>query len=176
VKKVAVLATLCILLFNTMGYFIVFKSMQLAVKHDIKRRIKENVPAAELTVIRISDSDKAMQGRIHWIEGKEFRLDGRMYDVVRSERRGDTTIYYCINDVQEETLFANLDKQVKEQNQNNPQSSQKRTNLLKILIHEALVTSKELKNFLIFLGEINTYQKPMLSEINTSPPAPPPKS
>ncbi len=159
-----------------MGYFIVFKSMQLAVKSDIKRRIKEKLPESELTVIRLSDNDKTMHDRMRWIEGTEFRLDGNMYDVVRSERVGDTTIYYCINDVQEESLFVNLDKQVKEQDQNNPQSNQKRTNLLKILVQEALMTSKELKNFSVLLGEISIFERPMVSEIAFSPPAPPPKS
>lgn len=35
-----------------------------------------------------------------------------MYDVVQTRTSGDSTYFMCINDVSEERLFANLDRQV----------------------------------------------------------------
>ena len=74
-------------------------------------RIKNAVPYHELHAINASQ----IKTKMHWFqEENEFRLDGKMYDIVQVETKGAETIYYCIDDVAEERLFANLDNLVKE--------------------------------------------------------------
>ena len=98
-------------------------------KYEAREQVCRNLPNNKLT--RISD----IAGRdrnIHWKEkGKEFRYNGNMYDVVRTLKKGDTTIYYCYADVRESKLISEIDKQVNDYLKAHPTESQKGNNLLK---------------------------------------------
>ena len=105
---------LLLLVYNSAGHAIVFTALRYTVRQEIKALLKQGVPEGELHVLIIPksvefDPNSSFQ-RIH--EG-EFRYEGKMYDIVRRELRGDTTVYYCVNDVQEEKLFADLDEQIR---------------------------------------------------------------
>jgi len=71
-----------------------------------------SVPAQELVLIRVTGESASA---LEWIKSFEFRYRGNLYDIVRTGQSGDTTFYYCINDVQEERLFAGLDGHVRRQ-------------------------------------------------------------
>ncbi len=109
VKKGIAILFLALYVFNLAGYYVVFKTLQYQVRSGVKTRIKESVPREELVLIALK------QGRedgLQWLDRKEFRYRGGMYDVVRSYSRNDTTFYSCVNDKQEEVLFAHLDLHV----------------------------------------------------------------
>lgn len=109
-KKVTTFILLSTFLFNIAGYFITFKVLQYQVRKEIKREIKHQLSPSELTTIRIN---KANPEQISWEdEGKEFYYKGALYDIVNSTETGDSICYYCINDVQEELLFENLDEHI----------------------------------------------------------------
>ncbi len=66
------------------------------------------MPETELIVFtfRIADLNN-----IEWEEeGKEFWLNGNLYDVVKKQETADSITFHCINDKQEKTLFANLEE------------------------------------------------------------------
>lgn len=51
-----------------------------------------------------------------WIrEGKEFRLNDQLFDIVKTIKISGGIIYRCINDKEEARLFKNLDKIVREE-------------------------------------------------------------
>ena len=60
---------------------------------------------------------------MQWVDDHEFRRDGKLYDVVRTRISGDTTYFTCINDTQEEKLFADLDNHVQREMGNSGQAS-----------------------------------------------------
>ncbi|MDO9185774.1 MAG: hypothetical protein Q7W13_07165 [Bacteroidia bacterium] len=92
------------------GYIIAFKSFQYQIKKEIKAEIKRNVNPNELTAIVI---DKKQINKIDWQqEGKEMYYKGKLYDVVRLTKNDTSITYYCINDKQEELLFANLEEHI----------------------------------------------------------------
>jgi len=104
-----------------MGYFIAFKAMQYEIKSNIISQIKLGVPTAEETVLTIAKSDLT---NIDWKEqGKEMVYNGKRYDVIKTKEEATTITYYCINDKQEETLFANLDNQINTHISNQKSSS-----------------------------------------------------
>ena len=78
------------------------------VRHTIKQRIKAGVPEEERVTFRFS-ADQLRD--LDWEEiDREFRLDGRMFDVVARRDLGKGTIELsCIDDKQETLLFAHLD-------------------------------------------------------------------
>ncbi len=112
-KKTVPLLLLLVLLFSVSGHFISFKVIQHSIKKEIKKKIKRSVPEIELSVFTFS---KAELAGIDWEEkGKEFWREGNMYDVVRKVETVDCVTFYCINDTQEKTLFANLDDLINRQ-------------------------------------------------------------
>lgn len=68
------------------------------------------MPESELFKITVDDKNS---NKLKWEEtGKEFELDGKMFDVVRSIKEKGQIIYWCYNDKKEESLFANLNNTV----------------------------------------------------------------
>ncbi|MBI4535318.1 MAG: hypothetical protein HY708_03505 [Ignavibacteriae bacterium] len=110
VKKGFALIFLAVYLYNIVGYLAVFGVLQYRVKQEIKQVIKASVPADELIVIAVKEGEEYI---LDWIEDHEFRLNGKLFDIVRQQVSSDTTYYFCINDVQEEKLFENLDEHVR---------------------------------------------------------------
>ncbi len=104
---------LLILLFNISGYFVTFKIAQHSVKKEIRRKIKSHLPETELAVFTFSIADL---NKLEWEEkGKEFWLNGNMYDVVKKQETADSITFHCINDSQEKSLFANLEELINRQ-------------------------------------------------------------
>jgi len=109
-KKLLPVILAILLLFNTGGFYIVFKSLQYGVKKEIKEKIRRSLPGADLTLIRIcSKYTHSRTSLLKWYDdGKEFVYMDRMYDIIKQETRGDSVYFYCINDTKEEQLFAGL--------------------------------------------------------------------
>lgn len=94
---------------QSLDYF-VFKYRQSVIRKEIKKEIKNGVAESDLTTFTVS---QLLNGKLEWIKpGKEFRLKGNMYDIVRSETENGNYVYKCINDTQETELFAELDSLV----------------------------------------------------------------
>jgi uncharacterized protein (UPF0333 family) len=109
-KKIFSLVFLIIVLFNVVGYFIVFKVEQFQVKSEIKSAIRAGLSTEALVIINIDKSDA---GSIEWMEfGEEFRFKDNLYDVVKYTETKKTITYYCINDSREESLFSNLTEHI----------------------------------------------------------------
>ncbi len=109
-KRILAICLLFVFTFNSVGYYFVFIILQQQIRSEIKNQIKQRIPSEELHVLAVSKSEK-----IDWKrEGKEFLYKGTMYDVVKTEKKDDTVLYYCITDVEETQLFAMLDQLVKE--------------------------------------------------------------
>ena len=70
-------------------------------KEAIKEKIFQQLKDDELQVISPADGQN-----IDWEEdGKEFHLNGEMYDVVKKKVVSGKEVLYCINDKKEKTLI-----------------------------------------------------------------------
>lgn len=109
-KKIAAAFLLVIFLFNTAGYFIAFKAVRYQIKKEIQSEIKLGLKPSELTAITI---DKGKLDKLDWLEnGKEMYYKGELYDIVKSSENTTSITYYCIDDNQEESLFAHMDEHI----------------------------------------------------------------
>jgi hypothetical protein len=109
-QRIAAVFFLLVFLYNSVGYIAVFRLEQHRVRKEVKALLKSRIPESSLTVIRFSPS--ALE-ELEWIEPHEFRYKGQMYDVVRrSTEASGILVFHCINDKQEERLFANLDAHI----------------------------------------------------------------
>ncbi len=108
-RTIAILLSV-IILFQLTGFLIVFKVKQQAIRKEIKHLIKNGVPQNELIAIEFNSSNKL---DFDWKHSREFSYKGSMYDIVRTDTINQNTfLFYCVNDIQEKQLFANLDKMV----------------------------------------------------------------
>ena len=90
------------LLFNCVGYPFLVSMMRLHRRHEVSSK------PDEADLVRFSFSS---QEGPDWIEPGEFRYNGSMFDVVRSESLADqTTVYYAVHDRKEEGVFAQLER------------------------------------------------------------------
>lgn len=87
--------------------FASFEARRLAVKHEIKLRLKAGVPENER--VNFTFSAAAFEA-LNWVKpAREFKLDDRFYDVVVKSVDADGTVHVaCIDDRQETELFADL--------------------------------------------------------------------
>jgi len=112
VKKVISILLLLIFWISAIGYFHVFRLMQSEIRHSIKSQLEQGVPEKDLVRIYFQGTDKP-----DWVrEGKEFRHQGRMYDIVRSASEDGKTVFYCIDDRKESLLLAQMEKLLRESN------------------------------------------------------------
>jgi len=92
--------------FNGPGVHMAFLSTRNAIRAQIKNEIRQGIPESELHCIRDNP-------QLHWREkNREFKMGNRMYDVVKVKRINGQLIYCCINDTQEEKLFADVNELV----------------------------------------------------------------
>ena len=108
-KRILSILFLFVFLFNLAGYFIVFEVRQYSAKQEMKIFIKNNIPENELTKIIIPNSElTSSSSEFRQTEENEFVYQGKYYDIVNKKTDGNNTIFYCINDKNEEKLFEEL--------------------------------------------------------------------
>jgi len=76
----------------------------------MEEQILSKVSDSELEAI---DADLYQKDIVWEEEGKEFSLNGQMYDVARIKKTGNRTIIYCLNDKKEEELVDKYSKLLK---------------------------------------------------------------
>jgi hypothetical protein len=140
-KKFVSIFLAVLILYNILGYMVVFQSYRYAIRKEVKRRIKNAVPENELIVIRLTAEDmRSGKNGYKKIDKNEFRLSDKLYDIVRRSTTGDTTLFYCINDKQEEQLFSNIDAHIKHHLDNSGPARQRSDLLMKIILKQALLS------------------------------------
>ncbi|MFA4851576.1 MAG: hypothetical protein WC599_03565 [Bacteroidales bacterium] len=137
---------LILFLFNVSGYFVVFKLMRYNARKEMKAYIKQNLRDDEMEIVVVPNSEIGASGSgFRFVEENEFIYNDKLYDIVKKKTDGNNTIFYCINDKQEEKLFAGINEHIKRNtDQNLPAGRQgtpakdKSNNLTKSIVKEAL--------------------------------------
>lgn len=174
VRSITGIFLLVVFTSNITGLLFVFKLQQLQIRREIKRQIKKGVPENELHLITVK---QGQEEQLDWQNEKEFIYEGTFYDVVRIETRtAGATLYYCINDTQEEALFANLDALIKQYSEKQQSKGKMAKKLLKlapvVLSRDIPGTEPAVVSVVPLQGcYSNQYNSPILSI-----PAPPPKA
>jgi hypothetical protein len=98
---------LCIFFYSQLGYFLAFKTVQYHWKKEMRRQILAATPDDALVAIPLAARIRS----IEWEEpGREFSLQGQMYDVVRTKTINGQTVLLCVNDKKEAQLVEQMNK------------------------------------------------------------------
>lgn len=114
-KKLLPLILSLIIIYNSIGSFIAFKVIELGIKQDVKKTIKQGLPIQQYTLIKLTekDIDNKVGDFKFYNDDAEFRYYDCMFDVVSKKIINDTIYFYCLNDEKEDILFEQLDVLVK---------------------------------------------------------------
>ena len=127
-----------------MGFFIVFKCNERQLKSEMFTQLKSGSFHGTTTLIRIIHPER--DKHFNRLEKTEFTYFGRLYDVVVERKSGDTTLFYCLHDIREETLLADFTLFLSHSGNNgNPHSGIPFQSLISNLITQALVQTSLLQ-------------------------------
>lgn len=101
--KITALLLCGLLIYNSLGYFMVLSVMRLAIQHQQWSEIS-TIPQNKLTEIIFEK--KLLNKRITIVNSHEIRVDGKLYDVARKVDDGLQIIYYCLADSKEQNLIS----------------------------------------------------------------------
>ena len=120
-RKLLAIVFVSLFAFQTAGFLIVFELQKYSIRKEIKSMIKQGLPEEDLVVFRIAEEEQnAFLKNFLFFDKNEFRLEGKMYDVLRVEMEANFIYYYCVSDEKESLLFANLDSSVRKSLDDSP--------------------------------------------------------
>ncbi|MEI6062413.1 MAG: hypothetical protein WCR72_17060 [Bacteroidota bacterium] len=99
--KIPALILCGLLIYNSLGYFMVLSVLRLAVQHQ-KWAELQNIPESRITAFVFEKNTSSTRLKI--INEHEIQVDGQLYDVVRKLDKGDRITYHCVHDTKEENL------------------------------------------------------------------------
>ena len=141
--------------------------------------MKNNLADNELEKVVVSnvDIDNGSSDFRFKDDNKEFVYKGKLYDIVRQKSDGVNTVFYCINDKNEESLIEGLEEHIQRNTDQNLPAKNNTSNLVKNIVKDAL-PDKQYKQICNYCSKItfNTYYNLYLKEQFIPPPTPPPKS
>lgn len=108
VKRIASALLLALFLFNCIGYYAIFFTIQSENKAQMKKMVRNG---KYLETIRIHKSE--LKNIVFKDHGKEFIWNGEMYDIKNMKNEGDHVVFLCINDKTEKMLIAGLKEQIR---------------------------------------------------------------
>jgi hypothetical protein len=108
VKKIFSILLLFLFLFNTLGYYFVFKVNQSIIQSEIRGMISSGLLNVKYTLVTVDHPESNPQFKM--MDHNEFTYCGQLYDIVSASVKGNTTWFYCYNDKQEERLISGFER------------------------------------------------------------------
>lgn len=160
------------LLYNAVGYYIVYKTVQYQAKKEMKHRIFRLVPEKELLRFAADDPDFCYNAK--FINPHEFIFGEKMYDIVKEISENGRIYYMCVNDEKEGTLLKNFNRLTSDDGPKKSQTQQTMQRLYKLLVNEFTDNSEKFTNYIhknkLVFTEYNCFYS--IPEVEMVPPPP----
>jgi hypothetical protein len=145
-KFVAILISV-LFLYNSFGYIFLYFPTGIVIKHMVQKSIKEKKMKPEdlsILAFKISDLENKKYDFIWKKPGKEFRFNGRMYDIESKSIRADTIYYTVYYDHKENILEELFSLQQTENKKDKSQSSVNRVLLAGLYFEQIKYLAQEI--------------------------------
>ncbi|MCL6494615.1 MAG: hypothetical protein K6T54_07525 [Ignavibacterium sp.] len=172
IKKSIVILITSLLLFNSSAYILLYVSSLHFVKKYIIKSLDNNEYDKEIILLTLSKKDIA-EGKVsfQWIHPREFRYNGKMYDIKKNLSDEDSLRVQCYYD-EKENLLEQLFHQFSKSESENTKQKQNNINLFSFiglfLSYNDISLAKPSGTKVIFL--IVSFQQQFNSEVPTPPP------
>ncbi|MEI6817442.1 MAG: hypothetical protein WCL14_12590 [Bacteroidota bacterium] len=169
-KRLGIIFFIVILLVNSIGLFFCYLGEMIQDKSEAAEIIlHHDFDESTLKIFTTANKDFQI------IDGKELVSNGKMYDVVKSESSGNTTVYYVLDDAKESVAMqgiSQLTDNVSHQNTANPVKTIV-PDVLKYFNQDNSMDHSHIYiqtlNPLGFVDGVNHYQSPF-QDITSPPP------
>jgi hypothetical protein len=100
-KPLIIILLLFVFAYLQMGYLLHTLKLREEAKTEFKEKMKASLPDSAFTMFEW----QAVKTKVNWEEeGKEFWLNGQLYDVVMQKTVNGKKYVYCLNDEKEEQI------------------------------------------------------------------------
>ncbi|NBR14209.1 MAG: hypothetical protein EBU01_06455 [Crocinitomicaceae bacterium] len=106
-RRVISLLVLLVATWQIVGFFSYFEWEKFQIRREIKEVIAQTSSKKELCELEFTFKEMK---NLTWFESREFKFQGRMYDVVKRIPTKNGVHFICINDSKEASLYAKLDQ------------------------------------------------------------------
>ena len=175
VKRLFSFLFLIVFIWQLAGFFIYFEIERYHVRKDIKRAIKYSLPQNEFKQFNFTNAEFK---ELTWINDHEFKMNGRLYDVVKKNKSNLGFSVSCIDDIQETVLFAQLDEATVSNLNNQPEKAPLKlfVKLLKLAYIERNSAFLSLQNIEVSERTIHFHFQSLFSEFKKQKLLQPPQS
>lgn len=168
-KKVFAIVLCGAVLFNTVGFIILFSTASFEWKQFIADELEKKNSTEHL--VRLTDNST-----IHHLNNHEILSAGKLYDVARVTKENGSTVLYCYHDNNEERMDAQLFKGIQQNTDNSAQNSAPSKSLVKQAVNDYLPEKKmELSFSTLSLNNIIPANFSIVTGIFLSIQVPPPR-
>jgi hypothetical protein len=171
---------LVLLLYNAVGYFLVFHVRQQIAQQEFEDFINNgNYSDEDLTLFKIPIQEyyESTGKDFHRVAG-DLEYNGKFYEKVKERLQNDTIYIYCLNNEKEEELLAQLSDHIQTHlvDSKNKQSKPEKSaiDLLKEYLPKTSITMLPV-SFSILTSEENNRPNLLFRSTDLSIPTPPPK-
>lgn len=105
VKRILSILVLILFLAHFAGFYIYFVVQLKQVRQEMRNQLR-SLPTEELELLTFTPEEF----QIARVEEHEVKADGKMYDIARLKKQGNTILVYCLHDAAEDNLLAFLNK------------------------------------------------------------------
>lgn len=104
-KRLISIFLVLMLVFNSAGYLILFYQLKKHFKKEAFSKLENFIDTKDLVEINVSKSNYENEDEnFHFVEPHEIKYYGKMYDIARTEYKGDTVKIYALSDENEDNL------------------------------------------------------------------------
>jgi len=107
IRKITPVVFLIVFFMPVTTVYFSFKIRQAGIHQTVEKLMDDGVEEHQLVVLKIPLGVEE-HGDFERTEENEFRYQGKMYDVTRSEKHGSVTWYWCVWDEDETALEEHL--------------------------------------------------------------------
>lgn len=175
-SKIIYLFLSVLFVYNSFGYLLLYFPARTIIKQIVQKSIKEKkIDPADLSVLAFNINDlKAKKYDFIWVKpDKEFRFNGKMYDIEAKEIKGDSIYYNCYYDHKENLIEEIFALQFKDHKKDKTQNSIQRIILFGLYSEEIKNFNSNLQNRVTTNIPLQKTEAGLLNHINDVPTPPP---
>lgn len=146
-KKIITILLLGCLCLNITGYHVIFQLRKSALKLAMKRMLRRQTKSQDELVFNFPLYGNHNTEMPEWEEEDEFRLKGKMYDVIEKKIENGRWVVRCISDERETELIEKYQKVLEKQFGN--RAKKRSASLLKLIVTPYTLPSIINSSFLI---------------------------
>ncbi|MCB9246338.1 MAG: hypothetical protein H6606_07880 [Flavobacteriales bacterium] len=164
---------ICSLILPFTGTYVLLKHKQKQVRREVKRTLLRKIDPQQLVLLKFHHAD--LDRMVNWKHSKEFQFKDVMFDIVASERIGDTIAYRCWPDKSETELNKKLGRLVAFACGRLPESKQTEDKLSNFFRSFYFQEPMDHVNLLPIIAQWHLPDRDNCCSMSVDPPTPPPE-